>query len=641
MLNSINTLSPKKHKLSLNEPIKDILLDDIPNIHNIFDGNLKGMYANPADISDTLELQAKIKEIQNAYSNENESGSSLSFILAYKDQDSTATQVLFADDEHSEKIAVNHASSFFEKNCGYKSFTTRWLTDYCNTSAYAKDLVKVITATNTKTDEREVIYISKNVGVMRYNNLANPHDNSVSKEDLYDEKPISGISDIECIITGLTVIGHLSFGADELKARNTTLEKLAKIMAVRISTSTDFSIDLESIGGINEEKVIRYISGISSNDPSHTRIWYSSTGEDMDYSAASHRQRWSKVNNKNKALELPPPAQTLSDKIWVYGSITNSTYYRLYDKRHLNAEYIKHSLLFSEEFLRLFIEISNKQGSLAVRRISGAKDAYHIFLNCEKVHLKGLFRPKNVFEIDIKPESDYWASDFSVFDTIIEGWSNKAISHKNWNYDNYEYDTMEGSYKEVLSHWLFTVVTNLYFDSKSVKMPRTLRPKTALYSLGFKNIKVISKGLVSSHCLDYGYKDNNSNATDLDNSYLFTFQLGHIQMSLGYSLFEITALKNGIENTYSFFLSSDSHGLMTNEYGDNNTSITIVVSNEIDVAEVVWCVKDVDYALSIAKEVITSSDLAKSKGMDIYDAMREIDKTANSYGIDLKSKFSL
>lgn len=641
MLNSINTLSPKKHKLSLNEPIKDILLDDTPNVHNIFDGNLKGMYANPADISDTLELQGKIKEIQNAYSNENESGSSLSFILAYKDQDSTATQVLFADDEYSEKIAVNHASSFFEKNCGYKNFTTRWLTDYCNTSAYAKDLVKVITATNTKTDEREVIYISKNVGVMRYNNLSNPHDDSVSKEDLYEEKPISGISDIECIITGLTVIGHLSFGADELKARNTTLEKLAKIMAVRISTSTDFSIDLESIGGINEEKVIRYISGISSNDPSHTRIWYSSTGEDMDYSAASHRQRWSKVNKNNKALELPPPAQTLSDKIWVYGSMTNSKYYRLYDKRHLNAEYIKHSLLFSEEFLRLFIEISNKQGSLAVRRIAGAKDAYHIFLNCEKVHLKGLFRPKNVFEIDIKSESDYWASDFSVFDTIIEGWSNKAIRHKNWNYDNYEYDTMEGSYKEVLSHWLFTVVTNLYFDSKSVKMPRTLRPKTALYSLGFKNVKVISKGLVSSHCLDYGYKDNNSNATDLDNSYLFTFQLGHIQMSLGYSLFEITALKNGIENTYSFFLSSDSHGLMTNEYGDNNTSITIVVSNEIDVAEVVWCVKDVSYALSIAKEVITSSDLAKSKGMDIYDAMREIDKTANSYGIDLKSKFSL
>lgn len=636
-------LSPKRHKLSLEEPTNPTFVNELIKYHSMFDGELKGMYADPVNISNNLELGSKIKEIHDAYSSSNENDKRLSFILAYKDQDLSGTQVLFAHDEHSEKIAVDYASDFFERSCGYKDFTTRWLTDYCNTSIYAHDLVQVITATNTRTDEREVIYVSSNVGVIRHNNLSKPsNNNGVSKEDLYEERPISSLSDVECIITGLTIIGYLSFGSEELKARNTTIEKSAKIMVVRLSTTTDYIAESESIANLNDERITKYISGISSNDPAHTRIWYSSTGEDMDYSSYSHKMRWSKVNKtmKKEGIELPPPAQTLSEKIWVYGSMTNSTYYRLYDKRHLSAKTLQDSLLFSEEFLRLFVAISNKQGGLAVRRIAGAKDGYHIFLNCKKVHLKGLFRPKNTFELDVSPESDYWETDFSIFETIIKGWSNNAIRYENWNSEAHEYDTMQGSYKQLLSHWLFTLVTNLYFDSSATKKPRTLRPKTALHSLSLKNVKVISKGLVSSlylknHCINKDF------SAELADSTLFGFQLGYVQTNLGYSLFEITASKNGIENTYSFFLSSDNNGLIASDDGADDTIINIVVSNEIDVVEKIWCVKDVNYALFIAKDAIRFSDLAKSKGMDVYDAMREIDKTANSYGVDLKANFNL
>lgn len=655
---SDNNPSPKRHELLLREPTETTTVSESTKGHSMFDGELKGFYAT-ADVSETLKSQRNLQEIRDFLSSSDKDGNPLSFILAYRDQDSLITQVVFSDDEHSEKIAVGHASDFFERNCGYKDFTARWLTDYCTTSAYAHDLVRVITATNVRTEEREVIYISKNVGVIRYNNLSNPNDSECSSgDDLYEERPISSLADIECIITGLTLIGYLSFGSKELEARNTTIEKSAKVMAIRISDTTDSTAGIEGVYSFDDEDdnediesksvsyvidgvVSKYISGISSNDPSHTKIWYSSTGEEMDYSTFSHKQRWNKVSKsiKNTDVDLPPPAIAISERVWVYGSMTKSSYYRLYDKRHLSAETLRHSLLFSEEFLKLFISISNKQGGLAIRRITGAKDAYHIFLNCKKVLLEGLFRPKNIFELDISHESDYWDSGFSVIDAIIEGWSNEAICYENWNDMTHEYDSMQGSYKQVLSHWLFTLIASLYFDSSAVKKPRTLRPTAALHSLGLNNISVFSKGLGLSRSMENNYGFTNPSVTELADSQFLEFKLGCAQICIGYSLFEITVSKNGLENTYSFFLSSDNNGLIISDNGD--ASITVVVSNEADVVQTVWCVKDVGYAIDIAKAAIVSSDLAKSKGLDVYDAMREIDKTANSYGVDLKASFRL
>lgn len=645
-------LSPVGHNLSLDEPHVDILASQSTKNHSMFDGELKGLYAEPVALTTPttkthLELLEQLREVRNNASNSKTSDGDdkpLSFLLAYRDQDSLSTQAFFTHDAQSEQVAIDQASAFFERNCGYKDFTARWLTDYCNTSSYARDMVRVIAATNTRTGDKEIIYVSNNVGVIRYNNLSNLDTNpSSTKEELYEERPISNLADVEGIITGLTVIGYLSFSPDDLAARNTTIEKSAKIMMVRMTATTDYATNLKTDDDATAAKPItRYISGISSNDPSHIRIWHSSTGESMDYSSFAHKQRWSKVSKSIKpdGIDLPPPAKTLSEKVWVYGSMTNSTYYRMYDKRHLTAESLKHSLLFSEEFLRLFVEVSNKQAALSVRRIAGAKDAYHIFIDCKEVLLDGLFRPKNVFELDVSAESNYWQSNFSIFDTIREGWGNEALCYENWNDNTYEYETMLGSYKQILSHWLFTLVVNLYFNSTSVKKPRTLRPKAALQSLPLKNVRVISKGFMSSQSLKDDYRDTNS-AADLADSQLFGFELGSLQISLGYSLFELTATKNGRELTYSFFLSSDNNGLFSSETGDNENSITIVVSNKSDVAETIWCIKDVGYALTVAKDAITSSDLAQLKGMDVYDAMREIDKTANSYGVKLNANFSL
>lgn len=643
--------SPTKHNLSLEEPVtekQECSEMDLMGSSSLFDSELKGMYANHDDISNKRGFLDKVNEIRKAYSRlaDNKDSNSPSFIFAYRDQDASGTHVIFAHDEDSEKTAIKQASDFFERNCGYKDFTGRWVTDYCRTSSYASDLVRVITATNTRTDEREVIYVSSNVGVIRYNNLSNPNNTDINIEDAHKEQPISSLGDIECIITGLTIIGYLSFGADELQARNTTIEKAAKVMAVSISAAADFSSLPDGIGitDFGNGQPTRYISGMSSNDPLFVRISYSSTGEGLDYSSFAHKRRWSKANNSNKGnkdIELPPPAQTLSERIWVYGSMVKSSYYRLYEKRKLSANNLKQSLLFSEEFLRLFIEISNKEGGLAVRKITGAKDAYHVFLNCKQVHLKGLFRPKNVFELDLSPTSDYWQSSFSIFNIIEEGWSNQAIRYENWNDDAYQYDSMEGSYKQVLSHWLFTLVTDIYFNAKAFRRPRTLRPTKTLHSLNLnENIEVVSKGLVSSHPLKTTRAYGDSSAALLSDSYLFRFRLGVVQLRLGYSLFEITATRDDIENTYSFFLSNNGNGLIVGEDGDEE-SITILVSDSRDIVKRIWCIKDVTYALSVAKDVITSSDIAKSKGMDVYDAMREIDKTANSYGVDLKANFNL
>lgn len=640
---SINdSLSPNKHRLSLEDPVSHSFVSVSTEYHSMFDGKLKGLYSNPINISDLQNIKGSLDNIRDAYStlSQTDTDKPHSFIFAYRDQDSSTTQALFAYDEESEKIAIDHASQFFEKNCGYKDFTARWLTDYCNTSSYARNMVRVIAATNIRTGEREVVYVSNNVGVVRYNNLSYPDSNpNPTTEELNAERPLSNIADVEGIITAMTVIGYLSFSPDDLKARNTTLEKSAKVMLVRMNATKDYEAKSE---GDKSNKVVRYISGISSNDPLHIRIWHSSTGESMDYSSFAHKQRWSKVNKNNKAngIELPAPAKTLSEKIWVYGSMTNSTYYRMYGKRHLTADSIKHSLLFSEAFLKLFVEISNKQGALSVRRIAGAKDGYHIFMNCKEVLLDGLFRPKNVFELDVSADSNYWQSDFSIFDTMIEGWSNDALCYENWNETTYQYETMQGSYKKILSHWLFTLVASLYFDSTAFKEPQTLRPKTALQSLPLKNVKVVSKGFISSRSLKGDYRETNS-ADELKDSHLFDFRLGSAQVSLGYSLFEITASNDGRERTYSFFLSSDNNGLFANSQCNNEKSIIIVVSVGSDLLEAIWYIKDVDYALTVAKDAITSSDLAKLKGLDVYDAMREIDKTANSYGVSLTANFSL
>lgn len=560
------------------------------------------------------------------------------YILAFRDSGSSKVVTYHANHNNlaAMKYLLNKALDFFKKNCGFAGFEAK-------SHNVEGGEVRVITAINQKSNEREALYISR-----KYHRGANTGSFNVS--------------DIAGAIFGLIAAGPLNFSEEVLLKRGIPQSESAAIMMAYLMPTAKKSSDDTVVN------VGRHIVDIVSNDPFYMRL-NKHSGPGTLYATTLTTSRKQKISKD----DIAPSTKSESENIWITSCrFDDFRYFKYKTKPKFKQKYATSSLLLSANFFELYSRLSNKSFKLEVSQFRGVKDCYQVSVNKEPgSHVFDLI-PIPDFELSVAKDrlllkqDGVLSKDFNFSDLIAKGWEEPPFVN-----DSYYYNDVLGDFSKVVSYWLWVVLAHHYFDenpspsliAKGRKVFSSVIINRALVhaeSISFEMFKQRFTPLPSTRLGAFLSTDTDTlPSTDTDVDFWEGFKIlkdtGDIEsayhlevtkfeavgfvFSAGSPVFQILCNKEeSSENSYWSLYSSDAK---SGFFNNDSLSYTLIETDKMGGVKSVYCYALFSSAFKKIIEVIGTSSTAKANNMDAYDIVRSVSDVAKSFNCSIDIGFHL
>ena len=401
------------------------------------------------------------------------------YILTY--QTNLASDIKTVHAHHNDELSVASllatACEFLENHAHCTDIRAKWYKS--SDKPRSRTYVRVITA-HFDDGEPKVIAISK-PELFSLISIPNPE---------LPSQPISTIADLEWTIEGLLVLGKLSMANNQLDYKGQVIQDTPKLLIATLSPNmpdaSDYEYRTSSLTGerylshgSRNSHLDRYIISISSNEPIYMNLSRDSL-LNFNTSVAAIKRRLNKTNAQIKKSSpkshklLPAMATPSQDKMWIENRssclLSRSAILSNADLSSNFRRDIENSLLFSNDFLEVFLAISTRSFELYISPIAPKKDEYSLLINSSAalsypVHLTSptfLFSlPPAGFDRSLKDMPD-------IRGLISKGLFRQEFYTCDWNEDNQCFNLAKGFLDGVSSFWLYWLMVNTYFNCQPI-----------------------------------------------------------------------------------------------------------------------------------------------------------------------------